>query len=756
MHRRLLFSLLTFLLLLPIRGASLKEPALPPHGEMRPTSGGRPKVALVLAGGGAKGMAHIGVLQVLEEAGIPVDIVCGTSIGSLVGGMYALGFSPMSMDSLVRSVDWTTLLSDQIPSADMTLTDRQKSVTYCLSLPVNIGKENQRIIGKSGLIQGYNLSNLFTRLTVGYHDSIDFSTLPRPFACVAVDAVTYQEIDFLSGYLSTAMRSSMSIPAVFSPVRLDTLLLVDGGLLNNYPADIARQMGADYIIGVDLRSSKTYTADELESTMNMIMQLIDVNCMNKYEANWADTDIPIAVDVEGYSSASFTAAATDSLIRRGREAALAQWDQLIALRQRLGLSEEDTLDRTGLDRSALNAVEEDYYVPVDTLIFKDITPNDQRHLITRFHLQGKDSLRLSTIEKMMSTLRGPLFYNDASYTLSDSAVTLMTSGKKMSQLYLGIRYDNEEKVALALGAERHFHTRIPLTTTLSVRLGERNLAKLDIKAQPAWASSLRLSYYFRYNEIDIYEKGKRDFNFEYRSHTVELEPVNITFNKLSFALFARWNRMDLTNTLSSYKIDEDLIADNLTTLSYHGQLLIDTRNKSLFPTRGGRLQVDYGLYTTNGYEYDDSTPVSLLAANWTFCIPLSSRLTLMPLIYGRTYTHDNLNALYANAIGGPWAAHYMEGQMPFAGLTHVELTKRRFAGVQLTLQEQLGTNNYFILSASAAQTSTHMSDFFHTHTLVGASLSYAYNSLVGPVGASIGYNNRADKLTFFVNLGYAF
>ena len=717
---------------------------------------GRGKVAVVLAGGGAKGMAHIGVLQVIEEAGIPVDIVCGTSIGSLVGGMYALGYSPASMDSLVRSVDWSVLLSDQVANEGLSLADRQKNATYCLSVPVNIGEGGTRVVGKSGLIQGYNIADLFTRITVGYHDSIDFNALPRPFACVAVNMMNYQEVDFHSGHLATAMRASMSIPAVFSPVRLDSMLLVDGGLLNNYPADLARELGADYIIGVDLRSTKSYTIDELEKTMNMVMQLIDVNCMNKYEANWADTDIPIAINVEGYSSASFTAAATDTLIRRGREAALAQWDKLMELKALLGLPEDYRDERPGLHRSALEASQGAYTVRADSVVFVDVAAGDQHHLRRRFHLDDSDSLSLSTIEQMVNTLRGRLFYNDASYSLGDSTVTIISTGKKMSQLYIGLRYDNEEQVALALGAERQFHTRIPLTTTLSVRLGERNLARLDLKALPAWASSMRLSYLFRYDEIDIYNKGKRDFNFEYRSHTVELAPLSINFRKTAFSLFAQWTHLELTNTLSSTNYDTSSIDRDLTTLSYHARLYLDTRNKNLFPTRGGNLLVEYALYTTNGYEYNHSTPVSLVSARWQLCIPLSPSLTLQSLLQGRLYTHDQLHNLYANAIGGPWAAHYLEGQMPFAGLAHVEITDKRLAGVQLSLQQQVGTNNYFLLSAAVAQTSAHMADFFRTRTLAGVSLAYAYNSLIGPVGASVGYNNRADKLSFFVNLGYAF
>lgn len=146
----------------------------------------------------------------------------------------------------------------------------------------------------------------------------------------------YREVDFHSGNLSTAMRASMSIPAAFTPVRLDTMVLVDGGLRNNYPADVARAMGADYIIGVSVQKEEYKTADDFNSAGAVLTQLIDVNCENKYKENWDMTDIPIRVDVDGFSSAGFSMKAIDTLIVRGERAAEEHWDSIMALKRRLG------------------------------------------------------------------------------------------------------------------------------------------------------------------------------------------------------------------------------------------------------------------------------------------------------------------------------------------------------------------------------------------------------------------------------------
>ena len=186
-----------------------------------------------------------------------------------------------------------------------------------------------------GLIRGKNLAELFNKLCIGYTDSLDFSRdLPIPFSCVATNIIDNSEVDFHSGHLPQAMRASMSIPAAFAPVRLGDMVLVDGGLRNNFPVDVAREMGAEIIIGVTVQGDAK-EANEIGGTMSILSQIIDVNCKNKYEENIAITDLHIQVDTKGYGAASFTSAAIDTLIRRGQEEALRHWDEIRALKKRL-------------------------------------------------------------------------------------------------------------------------------------------------------------------------------------------------------------------------------------------------------------------------------------------------------------------------------------------------------------------------------------------------------------------------------------
>lgn len=301
----------------------MQAAAIPQHQERRK------KVGVVLSGGGAKGMAHIGALKVIEDAGIPIDYIVGTSMGAIIGGLYSIGYTPQQLDSMVRKQNWQFLLSDHIERREMNLMEREAEETYVISVPFS---KNAIKEVTGGLIKGHNIDNLFSELTLGYHDSISFDSLPIPFACVSENLVLGEEYVFREGILSTAMRASMAIPGVFTPVRLNDMVLIDGGVVNNYPVDVARQMGADVIIGVDVQS-ELRPGEELNNTGTILAQLVELMGQEKYLENLNNTNVHIKVNVKGYSAASFTHTAIDTLIVRGTHAAESHRDALLKLKE---------------------------------------------------------------------------------------------------------------------------------------------------------------------------------------------------------------------------------------------------------------------------------------------------------------------------------------------------------------------------------------------------------------------------------------
>ncbi len=250
---------------------------------------------------------------------------------------------------------------------------------------------------------------------MGYHDSINFDKLPIPFACVAANVVNGEQIIFHNGILSTAMRASMAIPGVFTPVRQDSMVLVDGGIVNNYPADVVKAMGADVIIGVDVQNALK-KADKLNSAPDILGQIVDITCQSNHEKNVDLTDTYIRVNVDGYSSASFTPAAIDTLMRRGEEAAKAQWNSLLALKKKIGISDNYVPKRHG-PYSSLSNVRTIY---VTDISFSGVEADDKKWLMKKCNLKENSNITTQQIEQALYQLRGSQSYSSASYTLTDT------------------------------------------------------------------------------------------------------------------------------------------------------------------------------------------------------------------------------------------------------------------------------------------------------------------------------------------------
>lgn len=267
----------------------------------------RPKIALVLSGGGARGIAHIGVLQWFEENRIPVDYVAGTSMGGLVGGMYATGRTPPEMRQIVGSIDWDDVLRGS-PAYDE-LNFRRKQDRRQLQNEIEIGLKNGTGVS-TGLNSGHKIGLILDRLTLPYSPVENFDGLPLPLRVVATDLVKGEAVVIKDGSLSTALRATMAIPGVFTPVERAGKILADGGLVNNIPTDVAKQMGAEIIIAVDIGTPLSGDRKTLESLGGVLSQTLGIALIGNDRRNLRLADIIIAPDLGAYTIFDFQAAET--------------------------------------------------------------------------------------------------------------------------------------------------------------------------------------------------------------------------------------------------------------------------------------------------------------------------------------------------------------------------------------------------------------------------------------------------------------
>ncbi len=712
----------------------------------------RKKVGLVLSGGGAKGMAHIGVLKVIEEAGIPIDYVVGTSMGGIIGGLYAIGYTPKQMDSMVRRQDWTFLLSDQVVRKEQSMTERDRSERYVLSVP--LGKDMGKNIS-GGLIKGQNIANLFSELTIGYHDSIDFNRLPVPFACVSQDIATGNEVRFHSGILSTAMRASMAIPGVFTPVRLDSMVLVDGGVVNNYPVNVARDMGADIIIGVDVQS-ELKPAGELTGTGSILGQLIDLMGQDLYKENLKKTDAYIKVDVKGYSAASFTRNAIDTLIRRGKEAALAQKEALMQLKRGIGLA-DDYRPQTVEAYPFMH----DRKVYIRNISFDGLNEKDEKWLLKRCDLKENTAISIDEIEEATSMLTANLEYSTATYTLPkhpDGGYDLhFNLSKKYEQkLNVGLRFDTEETAAVLVNVTHTFRSKMPTTLALTGRLGKRYAARMEYGVEPSPLRRIGLSYTFQYNDIDFSHHNDHRHSNTYRYHQAELSFANVWHRNIRYSLGVRWELYDYDKILYEESVKHPYDVNDERFFAYFAQLHYDSFDNAHFPRRGVSAQASYALYTDDFTKYKGHTPFSAIRGHFGTVFPITRRFSILPDVYGRFLIGKDIPYAKLNCVGGDVAGRYLYQQLPFVGINNTQIVGNALVVGSLKFRQRMGKIHYLTLTGNYALNASKWDNLLKEKALFGCGVGYGMDSMFGPLEASLNYVNHTDKVSLYVNLGYKF
>ena len=288
-----------------------------------------PRIGLALSGGGARGSAHIGVIRALEEAGVKIDLVAGTSMGAIIGALYASGHDADAIEEILVTMDWETALTDRPARIDRTM--RLKELESRLLVPYRLGFNNGEIQLPLGVIEGQHLDQVFHEILRPVIDIRDFDKLQIPFRAVATDLVSGEQVVLSKGSLTEAVRASMSVPGVFAPVKVDGRLLVDGGMSNNLPVSVLREMGADIVIAVDI-SSPLLTEKQMTSVLSVTEQLTNFLTRRTTEAQIAllgEEDLLIVPDLGNFSSANFNAAA--EIVVSGYEAAVAHQDRLAML-----------------------------------------------------------------------------------------------------------------------------------------------------------------------------------------------------------------------------------------------------------------------------------------------------------------------------------------------------------------------------------------------------------------------------------------
>ena len=751
----------------------------------------RPTVALVLAGGGARGSAHLGVIKLLEELGIPVDLVGGTSMGGLVGGLYALGYDAHGMDSLMRSFDWSMMMSDNVPASFNTYEDRHLSNRFLLRLPFRYENENYRErlqalrrvdkatekatsgeMGRSvvkqaglgmpdGLYFGFNIRNTISCISVGYQDSVSFAELPVPYYCVASDVYKTAAKYWTSGRIGDAMRSTMAIPIFFRPVRIGDMVLLDGGTVNNFPVDMARAMGADIVIGSEMKADRNL--NKMHTAADLLMQNINMASGPAFSAGRADSDVLIHHELPGYGMLSFDEASIDDIIRTGYENALGVKDQLLAVAEKVAGKGGTLRTRpAALDLSNIR-------VPVDRIEFVGLSKAEERYLIGKSLLPEDGQYGKEEIERILATVYGTKAFESVTYHLvegSDGHYTLKLECQKGQVNELDFMFHADLDELVYLGVRAGFGTRkiAGSRLVLESKLGRSSSLLADYSYKPlsnlplvgASAKLSYVDYMTRFEGISFAASG-----FLLR------DEIYIRDSRLTFGDFKFGASFDM-NPNQSFLFSGVASAWDWKSkwASLFSSLLINTYDDEYFPGKGLYLSLK-GCYVPYGYgdvkdpETEEYTlgrvdPYGVAVGGLSGAISFG-RFTLQPSLWAGYTSRSMTGVAMAHylAAGGAVPGRYFEYQIPYFGCRRGVIFCDELSGMaELDLRCRVLPKAYLTLKGAVLQTAADLPSFLSQRpTSWAAGIDFSLKTIAGPLVAGLSWS---DPDGFGVTFSYGF
>lgn len=735
-----------------------------------------PKVGLVLSGGGAKGLAHIGILKALEEAGIVPDYITGTSMGSIMGGLYAIGYSADEIKAIALNAPWDELLSNQLKWDEVVYEEKDYHNRYIYEFSMD-GLKFQL---PKGLIEGQKLSMLLSYLTRPVQDIENFSDFPIPYACIAADIETGEKVVLNSGSLSRSMRASMAIPSIFTPVIMDDRLLVDGGLVHNFPVEENIEMGADYIIGVFV-GTHLMKREEMGSPLSLLTQSSFILASMDTKKQTALTDLYIEPDMTQFSGGDFHEA--EDIIAMGEKYGQMYLEQFKILK--------DSMEALGRRNPVVEKpeVSDSFYLSTVNIINNEWVP--KQFIIDRLRVREGEINTIEHIERRITELYGTGYFTKLIFELKES--------EEGQELIIDVEEAPEGKLRFGLHFDRETGTSLLLNIT------QRNLllknSRLIMEGEIAENPLFDVNYlkYFGLRQDVGFKAGYYYRNAEVPNFNENLQTglLGMNYNEFYAGIISshRINRaLELTFAHQEASLRPQISGSDLI---YIQKVRFDSRKLSLafnynnlddlfFPGSGQRFSADLRFAFNSAMDIEiqiaDTTEVfsAVLKDDFAF-FPRIRHQLVKPV--GKNLVFSMTNAiqlslfndddsisigpafLNANYIGGFTRA--MPNFQPFLGAGPLQYYSENIFYNELILRYEFLRNLFVDVKSQFYHAYYPMAFLFpdlkedlylmgdQPYLLgVGATLSWA--SPLGPFSFSIGKGNTGLPLQYHINLGFYF
>jgi len=709
--------------------------------------GKRPSVGLVMSGGGAKGFAYIGILKVIQEAGLRIDYVAGTSMGSIVAGLYAAGYHPDSIQKIVYEQDWDMVLADEIPREEIAYDEKEFGGKFILSLPFR----KKKLSMMASLHEGQEVDQILNYYLSPVYDIDDFDQLTVPFLCIGTDLLTGEAVEINSGSLPTAIKASMSIPGYFSPTEYDGRYLVDGGVVDNYPVIPVKNKGIDIIIGADVQSGLKSDIEDLKSVTAVIDQIISFYRVEANEAGYEKTDLYIPVPMD-YGMMEFTS-----------------YDSIIAVGERIG---REYFDEIKALADSLNAIEyrpiREYNTkPLDSIYIDEVIIEGNQKMPDKYFkdfVNDFSNKNISPLElrERITAIYGTKFFSHVNYKFKNengkTNLHLIVTEAEPGYLSAAVHYDFDYQASVLanITARNVLGKRSKLFADIVLGSNPRLKAMYSISNSRAVGAGVIADIYtFTFND---YIRGVKSGRLEFSNYSATFFAHKMVKNRFS----AR-----LGFTYEYFKFKQDVVVDtNLSKFEEYSSygtvfmsLNLDSYNKDYYPTKGAKAEfkIKYTVPWSDNITRELFQSSAMAYLKYDQAISLMPGLTVKPgLFMAATMKQDLLPPIqHWVGVGGLNPDNYVETHIDFTGVNFVQSWGYYTWVLRAKIQYEVIKDIYLIARADGGINAMEVNQLNNfNQAMFGYGLTASYKSYIGPVELTVMGSNINPGVSFFVNIGF--
>ncbi|WP_292890021.1 patatin-like phospholipase family protein [Nonlabens sp.] len=716
----------------------------------------RPKIGLVLSGGGAKGLAHIGTLKIIDSLGVKVDYVAGTSMGAIVGSLYASGYTGRQIDSIFNIIDFDKIISDDIPRSSKSYYERKSNERYAVSLPF----KNFKVLFPSSLSKGQNIYDLLSKLLSHVKDTDDFSNLPIPFLCIATDITTGEEVVLERGYLPKAVNASGALPSLFAPVTINDQLLIDGGVTDNYPISKLKERGMDIIIGVDVQDDLK-SLEELRSALDILSQINNFRTINDMKDKAPQTDIYIVPDIAAYTVISFDQGR--EIIQKGEEAARTHADQL----QRLAF---DPYSKPKLFVQMADSIY------LNTINIKGNKNYSRAFIAGRFKVKTPGMVAYTDLNIGINNLQATDNFAKINYEI----ITDQNGGHVLdidvvesdvrNYLRLGLHYDELLRSGALINLTRKNVLFDNDIISADAIIGDNLRYSLDyyIDNGRYWSIGLHsefvrfeqdVSAVFVENVINISSLSVNSLRLQYSDWTQQAFLQTRINKSINFVVGLEVKSLHVfTETLiTDDPTDDTTDFSNGSMGSFYGKVLVDSYDNALFPSSGWKVEGDFHLYAFNT-EFGERFKEFSMAQIEVGHAQRFGNFTVRGAAHIGITIGDTDNSAMDFYLGG-YGSRRINNLIPFYGYDFISISGGSIIKVLFEADYEVFKKNHIVFSANYANAQDNLfeqNNLFDNARYTGYAIGYGLETFLGPLEFKYSFSPQQKNGQIFVNLGFKF